>query len=321
MKYLLALFIVIYIQAYSFAIKIDETPIFEILDKNISDFKFLNGTRKIAIAKSYAIEFWDMDHKEKLFELPNSNESQNYCIDISSDNKFLAVGTKNGDVVLWDVELKEIIWEINITGLITDIKISPDNLYIVAGNSNSNIYKIKLFNGDINNILEKHALDVTALEFVENGSFLISASGDKSIIIWDFEKGVSINQLKKHKSWVRDITINSENSKMISCGDDRHLIFWNIADLIKARPIWEEKAGLSWVSSINYYYDMSSYVYSNIFGKIVFVSTYAKSTAYFKSTVLKVDFNPSEKTDIEMAVLIKDYGLQIINLKRFKTKY
>jgi len=293
---------------------------FELLDKSIIDFEICEVGSKIVVCKEHIIESWDLTSKKKIFILENNSDFFNQCIDISANGEYIVVGTKSGNIMLWDLKSKSKVWEVKTDNLITDIKISPSNLSIAAGSSNSKIYKINFEDGKVIEEFNNHKKDITSLEFCCNGDYLLSSSADRSIIIWDYKKCKIKSQLFGHKDWIRDIDINKDETRMISCSDDGHLIFWNINNIENIIKLDYEKTGLAWLTSVCYFSDGVSYVYSDINGKIKFISPFIFLERNFKTLITKVDFVPNSVDKVEIVMLIKDEGIKIYGSENLKIK-
>ena len=294
-------------------------PLYEIKGSDIVDFTF-SGNGECIIARSNSIEFWDIYSNLKLQELKNTNNHINHCIDLNSDQNLAVLGTKDGYAILWDIKKAEVLWETKLSGLITRIKISPDNLFIFAGSSNSILYKLNIENGFILNELNNHSLDITDIEFDKTGEFLFSSSADGSIIIWDCKKNDMINRLESHENWVRNLSVSSDNKKMLSCDDDGMVILWDINNISKISIKNKHREYYSRSVSIDFYNDCNSYVISSINGYVKMITPYAVSLKRFKNIVLKVRFFPNAENVPKIAVLFKTDGLKIYDLGSFKIK-
>lgn len=318
MKYLFLLISIFFYQL-SFGLNKTDNPIFELKNSEIVDYDYFTNWGHIAIAKEQTIEIWDFTTNIKLYELGNKKHS-NHCIDISNNNKFLATGSKTGEIILWDIDNKTIVWENKISGLITDIVFNPNYNTLAVGSSNSIIYILNVKNGAILNELSGHTLDITSLEFTSTGDYLFSSSADKSIILWDYQKNEKLHQLINHKSWVRDISLSPDNTRLISCSDDGHVSFWNISNFEKIYTSENVKQSKFWLTSIDFYKDGESYILSSFNGKVKLISNFHISAKKFKNAILKIEFIPNDNDELIAGIVIKNKGFKIVNLNTFKRK-
>jgi len=77
--------------------------------------------------------------------------------------------------------------------------------------------------------LEGHASSVLSVSWTKNGRYLLSASQDKSLRLWNPHSGVHVKTYKgPHNSEVCDVAIAEDNSKFVSCGGDKQFFLWDV---------------------------------------------------------------------------------------------
>lgn len=84
--------------------------------------------------------------------------------------------------------------------------------------------------------LQGHEHEVSCVEFVPGGDFLLSASRDKSIKMWDTNTGFCVQTLHGHTDWVKRVAINLKGSLMASCSRDQTILIWNMANIKSKNP-------------------------------------------------------------------------------------
>jgi platelet-activating factor acetylhydrolase IB subunit alpha len=70
-----------------------------------------------------------------------------------------------------------------------------------------------------------------------NKEYIISASRDKTIKIWDVFASSCIYTLNGHDNWVRAISIHPNGKYLISCSDDKSIRFWDLKTARCAKKI------------------------------------------------------------------------------------
>jgi centriolar protein POC1 len=71
--------------------------------------------------------------------------------------------------------------------------------------------------------IQAHMSTVRSVEFSHDDRWLVSASDDKSVKVWDAERRTFMFSLKGHVNWVRDAKFNR------NCGsDDKTVKLWDL---------------------------------------------------------------------------------------------
>lgn len=73
-----------------------------------------------------------------------------------------------------------------------------------------------------------HDHNVSSVAFVPAGDFLLSASRDKTIKMWEVASGYCVKTYTGHREWVRMIRINVDGTLMASCSNDHSVRIWCI---------------------------------------------------------------------------------------------
>lgn len=76
--------------------------------------------------------------------------------------------------------------------------------------------------------LNGHEHTVSSLEFTPDGSFIVSASRDKTIKLWEISSGHCKKTLSGHTDWVRSISLNTSGNLLASSSDDETIIIWSL---------------------------------------------------------------------------------------------
>lgn len=70
-----------------------------------------------------------------------------------------------------------------------------------------------------------------------NKDYLLSASRDKTIKLWDIIGGVCIKTFHGHDNWVRDIIEHPNGKYFVSCSDDKSIRFWDLKSGLVAKKL------------------------------------------------------------------------------------
>jgi len=62
------------------------------------------------------------------------------------------------------------------------------------------------------------------------GAYLVSASRDRTVKVWDTSTGVCLFTLLGHDNWVRTVRFHPNGRFIVSAGEDRTIRIWDILD-------------------------------------------------------------------------------------------
>jgi platelet-activating factor acetylhydrolase IB subunit alpha len=62
------------------------------------------------------------------------------------------------------------------------------------------------------------------------GTLLVSASGDKTLRLWDVTAGYCVRTLHGHTGWIRDVCPSSDGRFLLSAGSDQTARLWDLAE-------------------------------------------------------------------------------------------
>ncbi|EOR02819.1 Protein will die slowly [Wallemia ichthyophaga EXF-994] len=83
------------------------------------------------------------------------------------------------------------------------------------------MYKLK-------NTLAGHKRSVNRARFSNSGKYLASAGADKTVKVWNIEKGFLLENFEEHEDGVNDVCWSSNDRYIASGSDDRSIILWSI---------------------------------------------------------------------------------------------
>ncbi len=154
-----------------------------------------DGQKFASGSEDQTIRIWDIK-TGKFFSTLEGHSSCVRSVTFSDDGKLLASSSEDGTVKIWNVDAGECLR--TLTGHVGKV-------WSVAFCPNSSSSLIKRGEGGI----------------------LASSGEDKTIKIWEVQKGQCLKTLTGHKNWVRSVAFSSDGRQIVSGGDDNTVKIWD----------------------------------------------------------------------------------------------
>jgi WD40 repeat protein len=170
--------------------------------------------------------FFARDNSGKSIRYSDLNKSQEVitstvkinAIHLSSDGTRLAGAGENGSLFIWDVKNNYSVTEIKDLGPhLTAVTFAPESRRIVVGD---NMGVVKIFDsqsGMVVRILSGHTSSIEQIRFNHAGSFMATASKDKTVRLWN------MNRLKEqpivlsdHSDWVWSVAFTPDDEQLLA---------------------------------------------------------------------------------------------------------
>jgi WD40 repeat protein len=152
-----------------------------------------------------------------------------WSIAISSDGTRLVSGSSKGEILVWDVESREVITTPNSTSAVYSLAFSPDGRQIVAGQGSSPyVSRWDAQTGALLTSFQGQTSVVFSISFSPNGRWIASGSVDNKTRICDVQQGGSlIHTMEAHKSCIRAVAFSSDGSRLASGSFDTTIRLWD----------------------------------------------------------------------------------------------
>jgi WD40 repeat protein len=203
-----------------------------------------DNARLVSGGESEKISIWHIRRKRFGNHLLGHSDDVN-SVDVSLDGTWLASGSEDRTVKVWNLDSGGIIRTIHLWEAVRSVAFSPCFQTLIGGTIGGTVYVWSLKSGCITQKLEEHHDNVGGLAFLSNGSELVSASDDNTLRVWklspvtdeiDRVDGAltdcesSRAELVGHRRQVTSVT-TSPNGKWIASGSmDKSVRFWNTDD-------------------------------------------------------------------------------------------
>lgn len=162
----------------------------------------------------YSIKFSDLTTvKEVITSTVKINS-----IDVSSDGSKLAGAGDNGSLYIWDIRNNFSVTEIkNIGEHITSVTIAPEGRRIIIGD---NTGVVKIFDAQASmvvRVLSGHSSAIEQIRFNHAGTFMATASKDKTVRLWNMNKlKEQPIVLSDHRDWVWSVAFTPDDEQLLA---------------------------------------------------------------------------------------------------------
>ncbi|KJZ77081.1 Nuclear distribution protein PAC1 [Hirsutella minnesotensis 3608] len=217
------------------------------LQKKIMDLETRNAALQSELdnATPTSLSKRNQDPASWLPKLPSRHTLESHretinCLAFHPRFSSIASGSDDCTIKIWDWELGELEQTIKgHTRAVLGLDYGGPRATPLLASCSSDL-TVKLWDpaDQYKNIrtLSGHDHSVSAVRFISSGggasssgNLLVSASGDKTLRIWDTTTGYCVKALKGHTGWVRDVCPSSDGRFLLSTGSDHTARLWDIS--------------------------------------------------------------------------------------------
>lgn len=153
-----------------------------------------------------------------------------YSVAYSPDGKYLASGSADKTIKLWEVETGRLLRTLTgHTGDICSVSYSPNGVYLASGSKDETIKLWEVKTGNCIKILTGHTGYVQSVTYSPDGKYLASAAWDETIKLWEVETGECIKTLTGHTGYVESVAYSSDGKYLASASYDKTVKLWEVA--------------------------------------------------------------------------------------------
>jgi platelet-activating factor acetylhydrolase IB subunit alpha len=176
-------------------------------------------------------------------------------ISVSADSRLIASGGKDQNIIIW--QLENVSPQLVLAG---HEQIVEKVMFVNHEIAKKAIFETSLLsqNGEEEqkDIGEKMKSKMDALRTIKSSdaeikaaSYVLSASRDKTIRLWNAGNGTELYVIRGHDNWVRSLALHHSGKSFYSCSDDRTIRVWEVGTGKQIRKI--EKAHDKFITSIS----------------------------------------------------------------------
>ncbi|KAI9059074.1 WD40 repeat-like protein, partial [Trametes sanguinea] len=150
----------------------------------------------------------------------------------SPDNKYLATGSDDTAIIIWDGATCEPLRKLDDhTGGICSLEYSHDGTRLLSGSCDKLAYIWNVENigtADVVGQLEGHGGTVQGAHYSPDGTKIFTYSMDFTIRIWDVETRTALHTIQAHRAAITDAKFSPDGRWIASCSGDYTAKIWNV---------------------------------------------------------------------------------------------
>jgi len=156
----------------------------------------------------------------------------------TSDGRYVAGGTQDGTVRVWDVRSgHEIGSKRQLEGEVRDLAFSPDGTRIAAAGSGGVVRQWRVDSGaEAAPAFAEHQGTVRTVAYAPTGDLLATGGEDGVVLVWDSANATIKQRLEGHRDWVNAVAFAHGGATLLSAGGrsegrsvDERILQWDLA--------------------------------------------------------------------------------------------
>ncbi|MCL9806664.1 WD40 repeat domain-containing protein [Flavobacterium amniphilum] len=189
----------------------------------------------ILLAIGSFLAYYQIFHKSKevnsaIFKLQkvfSAHTSDVWAVKFSPNDAWLASGSVDGTVKIWNKENGALIRDLKHPIGVTSVAFAPNGDLLATCAYDAKIRLWKLPEGKLLKEFSGHNGTVWSIDFSSDSKTLVSSGEDKTIKLWDVESGKLLRTLIGHSLTVWDVKFSPDGAKIASGSYDKTIKIWD----------------------------------------------------------------------------------------------
>ncbi|OBT39539.1 hypothetical protein VE00_10654 [Pseudogymnoascus sp. WSF 3629] len=200
----------------------------------VNSLAFSPNSQLIASAsrRDHSIQLWDVQAGTSHLALEGHSKGVN-AITFSPDGQLIATASDDKTVRLWDSKTGQL--RSLLSGHkygVGNVTFSSDGQLLASasrGDPTIRLWEVQLdnFRCTLRGTLEGSSSGVNDVAFLPDGLRIMSASYDKTVLLWNIENGEICNTLHGHSSWVTTVIFSRDGKLLASASKDDTIKIWD----------------------------------------------------------------------------------------------
>jgi len=177
-------------------------------------------------AASGRVVVWDVRTGKRLFEVGDELDTV-LCADISSDQRYIALGSPSKVIRVYSTSDGKLAYEIRKhTDWMTSLAFSPDSVLLCSGDRAGGAFVWEAATGSEYLTLKGHKGGITGISWRSDSNIVATSSEDQSVKLWELENGTNIKSWNAHNPGTSSVEF-ARDGRLVTCGRDRVTKIWD----------------------------------------------------------------------------------------------
>jgi WD40 repeat protein len=197
--------------------------------KGVACLYFHPSGKRLASAGEDGIRIWDLA-RGAVSRTLSGHEQLLLSIAFSPDGRYLASGSLDHTIRMWEVESGKQVWSLRpgCQWAGDCVAFSPDGRLVASEREDKVLALWAASSGECLRVFAGHEDHLNAIAFGPGGSWLATGSSDQTIRIWCSATGRCLHVLRGHRGWVRSVDVSPDGLRLASGGADGTVRIWEL---------------------------------------------------------------------------------------------
>ena len=217
----------------------------------VTDIRFSADDTCIVVSLDWhvGLHLWDLQciDADPPLTILGGNMSAARDISFSPDDKYLASGSWDHEIRIWDVSPgRDAVRRVQESG-VSALAVSPDNTFIVCGRDDGSVhvYDVETGEAKLCSLIDHETSWPNCVAISPDGQKIASGSNDGTIRMWCVQTGTPIGEpLTNHQKCVIAVTFSPDAQWLASGSDDKTVLIWDVASgnsMVSVRMLCEDR--------------------------------------------------------------------------------
>ena len=168
------------------------------------------GQLLASVSNDRTLRLWDLRTRSRKLALLAHDQWINHCA-FSPDGRWLVTAAADGSLLRWSLDFDETLWEAWLV----------NRRPLAAARAAEALHALALAG---------HGASVNHCAFSPDGAWLVSASSDRSLRVWEAHSGQLLRSLNGHLEEVNGCDVSADGRRIASVSGEGGLKVWSAAD-------------------------------------------------------------------------------------------